>query len=707
MKKYNLVPYPISITEKDGFCNKKIGCTGSGLYNTLGEYFGEYTSEIIFENNPLLEKEGYILDITPDGVTVTASTEIGHYYGGVTLFQLVKQFGKTLPCLHIEDKPAISQRGLQMTLGTCGVRYVKSFFEDFVKRASLLKLNEVYLYIEWYFKFDSNPTFLNSNYLTKEQFRYMQDFAKMYGVKIIPQFAFGSHSPDFLFMEANAKYGEGDGLGYTSITQPISAFCLSDEKVKEHLSKIFDEVIEMTDSDIIHIGLDELRNEGKCEKCKEYKEKHGTNGLFLRHIKFIYDYFTARGKKIGIWGDMFHKFLEDSPFWTGWDLEREHDEHNKNMFYQMKDNLVMYDWWYYGSNKKSAEFFRSLGLNVVNGASSNGWCCRLFDLNQIRKVNAMVESTVETNAQGVLCTEWSPNAFFSTDCAQFVHACMADYAWNYQKESDLTAQIEDIVYRASAVLYGESVAPAITEYMLAVGVSNSPVANIMPVKASGVRIRRGLTLNNQPVRYWIAIREFMTKEMLEKMRVEVDKVKSISDRVQSLIDGNCASKFSLSLPARIYDWFIRYVDIMDEFYLYYHESAVNQFVNEEKFTQNIDKCVLTLKALFDLYGEIKNLADMQFKLFGSDKSMIIRMNVMNKNIDKLIRYVEHFKWHHYAMPTILNLSLNLFSMQESIESIGRDVFWEDEVDDFVSTYIDLPNAKSAYLERGSDDYVDV
>ncbi|MFR3256768.1 MAG: glycoside hydrolase family 20 zincin-like fold domain-containing protein [Lachnospiraceae bacterium] len=54
------------------------------------------------------EKEAYRLEITPEGATICASEKEGLFNGVQTLRQLIIQYGSSLPCLYIEDYPALS-----------------------------------------------------------------------------------------------------------------------------------------------------------------------------------------------------------------------------------------------------------------------------------------------------------------------------------------------------------------------------------------------------------------------------------------------------------------------------------------------------------------------------------------------------------------------------------------------------------------------
>lgn len=82
-------------------------------------------TDIVFEENAEVAPEGYIIDITSEGVTVQASTADGIYYAMQSLMRLLPSnviLGKagdenqtyTLPVAHIEDKPRFPYRGFML-----------------------------------------------------------------------------------------------------------------------------------------------------------------------------------------------------------------------------------------------------------------------------------------------------------------------------------------------------------------------------------------------------------------------------------------------------------------------------------------------------------------------------------------------------------------------------------------------------------------
>lgn len=89
-------------------------------------------------------KEGYRLEIMPDGITISASQTAGLFYGAITLWQLMTQrtgdaHSINLPALAIDDAPRFAWRGLLLD----SVRHYQSpvFIKSLIDAMAREKLN--------------------------------------------------------------------------------------------------------------------------------------------------------------------------------------------------------------------------------------------------------------------------------------------------------------------------------------------------------------------------------------------------------------------------------------------------------------------------------------------------------------------------------------------------------------------------------------
>ena len=94
-------------------------------------------------------KEGYRLEVTPVGITISASKQAGLFYGTITLWQLLTEAqgasGKVaIPALQIEDVPRFSWRGLMID----SVRHFQSV--DFIKTLIDAMAREKLNVLQWH-----------------------------------------------------------------------------------------------------------------------------------------------------------------------------------------------------------------------------------------------------------------------------------------------------------------------------------------------------------------------------------------------------------------------------------------------------------------------------------------------------------------------------------------------------------------------------
>ncbi|HXS05317.1 MAG TPA: family 20 glycosylhydrolase [Rhizomicrobium sp.] len=94
-------------------------------------------------------KEGYRLDVTPAGVTISASKPAGLFYGAITLWQLLSQTPGTVasvavPALQIDDAPRFAWRGLMLD----SVRHFQTV--DFIKTLIDAMAREKLNVLQWH-----------------------------------------------------------------------------------------------------------------------------------------------------------------------------------------------------------------------------------------------------------------------------------------------------------------------------------------------------------------------------------------------------------------------------------------------------------------------------------------------------------------------------------------------------------------------------
>ena len=153
-----LVPQPNFWQPRDGFVNSAgfalatphaaiAAVDALAKRNNLGPFLGDGLGLSIsddFTGAP----EGYILDITSDGIEIVANSRAGVFYAAISLLNLHVNYGGRIPCGKITDAPRFGWRGQQLDC-------VRHFFQpDTIMRLldllALMKLNRFH----WHFSDD-------------------------------------------------------------------------------------------------------------------------------------------------------------------------------------------------------------------------------------------------------------------------------------------------------------------------------------------------------------------------------------------------------------------------------------------------------------------------------------------------------------------------------------------------------------------------
>ena len=280
-----------------------------------------------------MNSEAYVLEVTPEGVTVKATADAGVFYAMQTLRQMTRDGKvKEIKCCKISDSPRFPYRGLHVDVS----RHFRSV--DFLKRQidamSLFKMNRMHIHLTdaagWRMQIDAYPLLTefaawrpfptwkewwagdrhycsegapdaNGGYYTKDQLRELVAYAHDRHVEIIPEIEMPSHSEEVL-----AAYPE---LGCSNEAYKDSDFCVGNEKVYEFLENVLTEVMEVFPSEYIHIGGDEAGKQHwkTCPKCQALMEKEGmkdVDELQSYMIHRIERFVNSKGRRIIGWDEI-------------------------------------------------------------------------------------------------------------------------------------------------------------------------------------------------------------------------------------------------------------------------------------------------------------------------------------------------------------------------------------------------------------------
>jgi len=357
-----LIPYPVKTKPLTGTFTLKPKTVIVVDKNTVKE--GKYLAEFLFKATGFefkilrqqlrddsialsitpereeLGREGYMLSVRKNRVTICAPKVNGIFYGMQTLRQLLpleiesrkpvkRGVAWSIPCVNIKDSPRFQWRGLMIDCSR--TFWSKTFIKRIIKLMSLYKMNRLHLHLTddqgWRVEIKKHPklTEIGSKFAeeynepAERQGYYTQDDIKeivacgaRYNVTIVPEIEMPGHSMAALtvYPELSCTGGPFEifpffkGLG---ICQDI--LCAGNNKTFKFLEDVLSEIVELFPSKFIHIGGDEAPKQRwrRCPKCQARMRKENLKNereLQSYFIKRVEKFLNRKGKRLIGWDEI-------------------------------------------------------------------------------------------------------------------------------------------------------------------------------------------------------------------------------------------------------------------------------------------------------------------------------------------------------------------------------------------------------------------
>lgn len=250
--------------------------------------------------------EGYTLRIDRTGVLIQYREVGGLRAAGATLRQLLREYGRALPCLQIRDWPDFSRRGVMLDVSRGRVPTLKTLL-DLVERLADFKINEFQLYTEHTFAYRRyKSVWQNWGALTSAEIRILDARCRELGIDLVPnQNSFG-HLRYFLehpkvkkLAEVSEPY-EGstkDFLRFPTTLAPNNPGTI------RFIRELYDELLPNFSSKFLNVGCDETWDLGRGQS-KKMCERQGKGQVYVSFLKKIQREATIRGRRMMFWGDI-------------------------------------------------------------------------------------------------------------------------------------------------------------------------------------------------------------------------------------------------------------------------------------------------------------------------------------------------------------------------------------------------------------------
>ena len=138
------------------------------------------------------KREGYHLTIGDERIGIVARDGAGLAHAFATLTQIVWQYGKRLPQLHIEDYPDFAHRGVMLDISRDKVPTMATLY-GLIDTLAEWKVNQFQLYIEHTFAYDRHrAVWKDASPMTGEEVLALDAYCRARYIDLVPnQNSFG------------------------------------------------------------------------------------------------------------------------------------------------------------------------------------------------------------------------------------------------------------------------------------------------------------------------------------------------------------------------------------------------------------------------------------------------------------------------------------------------------------------------------------
>jgi len=372
--------------------------------------------KVIRTNSAPNHPEGYALTISKSGVTLSFREHGGLRAATATLRQLLREYGRKLPCVEIRDWPDFARRGVMLDISRGRVPKLETLL-DLAEKLSDFKVNELQLYTEHTFAYKKYKSIWQSwGALTAKEIQTLDARCRELRIDLVPnQNSFG-HLRYFLEDPKLKKLGELS-KPYEAETKDFlrrpTTLAPNHPGTLPFLRGLYDELLPNFSSQLFNIGGDETWDLGKG-RSKKLCEAKGKGRVYLDFIKKLHREVSGRKKTMMFWGDIILKYPK--------------------LIRELPKNVIALNWGYEADHpfaKEAAQFAKAkIPFCVCPGTST--WQTLIGKhVNALLNLRAAAKAGKKHGALGYLITDWGDGGHPQPLAVSWpMFAAGAALAWN-------------------------------------------------------------------------------------------------------------------------------------------------------------------------------------------------------------------------------------------------------------------------------------
>jgi hexosaminidase len=338
------------------------------------------------------KREGYHLTVGDERIAIVAHDAPGLAYGFATLAQLLRQYGRRLPRLRIEDWPDFPHRGVMLDISRDKVP-TNATLRALVDMLAEWKVNQFQLYIEHTFAYQQHrAVWKDASPLTGEDVLALDAYCAERHVELVPnQNSFG-HMTRWLAKKPYNDFAEAP-RGTRLPWGRLAPFTLDphDRRSLALIAGLYAELLPHFRSGQINVGCDETFDLG-LGKSRQAVAARGAGRVYLDFLLKIHALCERHGRRMMFWGD----------------IVLQHPE----LIGDVPPDATVLEWGYEHDHPfaEDGKRFAKAGLPFYVCPGAGGWNSLIGRAdNMVENIRNAALSGLKHGAAGLLNTEWGDN----------------------------------------------------------------------------------------------------------------------------------------------------------------------------------------------------------------------------------------------------------------------------------------------------------
>ena len=366
--------------------------------------------------------QGYTLAIDGTGVVVRAGGPAGAFYAAMSFTQLLRQRGREVPFLTIEDKPDFVHRGVMLDISRDKVPTMATLFA-LVDQFAELKMNELQLYTEHTFTFRKHPrVWADASPMTGEEILALDAYCRERFIELVPNLNTFGHMRRWLIHPEYRDLSEcpdGCDTRWGRFEQPFT-LNPSDPRSLALVQDMLDEALPHFRSGVVNVGGDETVDLGEG-RSRELVEQVGVGRVYLDFLLKIHAEVTRCGRQMQFWGDII----------------MEHPE----LVAELPQDVVALEWGYEFDHPFAdhAARFAASGIPFYVCPGTSAWnSIGGRTENMIGNIRSAAENGLRHGAIGFLNTDWGDSGHLQPLPVSFLgYAFGAAMSWSVAANAEI------------------------------------------------------------------------------------------------------------------------------------------------------------------------------------------------------------------------------------------------------------------------------